>query len=382
MKLGRPYYRGRRGYQHGSPRRVGVLLANLGTPARPDASALRPYLRQFLSDPRVIEFPRWLWWCILNGAILPFRAPRSAAAYREVWTEEGSPLLVNSQRQLAALRAAFDDEQLVFELGMSYGEPSIASALRRLHDANCSRLLVLPLYPQYAASTVGSVFDAVAKELSSWRLVPHLRMIAGYGERPAYIETLAASIRAHREEHGKPQLTLFSFHGTQLAALQAGDPYHCQCHRCARETAAALGLDKKEWLVVFQSRFGRDPWLQPYAIEMMEQLPQQGVTDIQIVSPAFSSDCLETLEEIAGEFKEEFAKHGGEKFSYIPALNDAPAHIDFLAGVIRSEINDWLQPVAADNQEEQRKQRQDRYAAVEPLTTGKRRWQPPEPDGD
>ncbi|MBF2734674.1 MAG: ferrochelatase [Betaproteobacteria bacterium AqS2] len=318
-------YLGRPGHRHGEPRRVGVLLANLGTPARPDAPALRAYLRQFLSDPRVIETTRWLWWPILNLVILPFRAPKSAAAYREVWSEAGSPLLVNCNKQLEALRQEFAAAPYAIELGMSYGEPSIPSALRRLHASGCNHLLVLPLYPQYAASTVGSVFDAVAAEICRWRQVPQLRFIAGYSQRAAYAETLAGSIRAHHAEHGKPQLTVFSFHGIQLAALTAGDPYHCECHRTARAAAAAAGLGDGEWMVAFQSRFGREPWLQPYAIELMAQLPGQGITDIQVVCPAFSSDCLETLEEIVGENQEEFKRHGGEHFSYIPALNDSPA---------------------------------------------------------
>lgn len=363
MKLGRPAYLGTTEAVHGQAQPVGVLLANLGSPAAPTAAALRPYLRQFLSDPRVIEWPRLLWWFILNGIIVPLRAPKSAAAYRAVWDAGGSPLLALTRRQASAITQQLDPRVRVV-LGMSYGSPSIGSALRELHAANCRRIAVLPLYPQYAASTVGAVFDAVARELASWRWVPELRFVSGYCQQPAYTKVLADSIRSHQAAHGTPDLTLFSFHGIQLAALEAGDPYHCHCHRTARETATVLGWEDRQWQVAFQSRFGSEPWLQPATIEEMHRLPGRGIKRLQVVCPAFAADCLETLGEICGENKEAFLAAGGTEFSYIPALNDTPAHVAFLANLVRSQVADWLanpaQPSGTGKQ----------VARVRPLTTG------------
>ena len=371
MKLGRPRYVGDSIAVHGTKMQIGVLLANLGSPAAPTASGLRPYLRQFLFDPRVIELPRWLWWLILNGIIVPFRSPKSARAYQEVWTEQGSPLIAISQRQFAAVTKQLVDLPVQVALGMSYGEPSIVQALKQLHDANCRHLLVLPLYPQYAASTVGAVFDAVARELSSWRWVPNLRFVAGYCQRPDYIATLAASIQEFEQEHGQPDLTLFSFHGTQLAALKAGDPYHCHCHLTARSTADLLGWQPKQWEVTFQSRFGKDPWLQPYTIEQMAKLPQRGIKNLHVICPAFAADCLETLEEIAGENRDAFMAAGGERFSYIPALNDMSAHIAMLAGLIRENVSDWCELVTHANDPAQIDRREREVKRVKPLTEGK-----------
>lgn len=343
MKLGKPIYLGSTATVHGAKQPLGVLLANLGSPQSPTAAGLRPYLRQFLSDPRVIEFPRWLWFVILNGIIVPWRSPRSAKAYREVWTKAGSPLVVISNRQRDKISDILGDD-VVVELGMSYGQPAIGSALRNLHAANCRKIVVVPLYPQYAASTIGAVFDAVADELKQWRWVPELRFVAGYCSQPSYIKVLADSITRHEQEHGQPQLTVFSFHGTQLAALEQGDPYHCQCHLTARLVAQHLGWEDKRWLVTFQSRFGRDPWLQPFTVEEMARLPKRGIKNIQVVCPAFAADCLETLEEICGENQEAFLHAGGEKFSYIPALNDSEDHIAFLVKLIQTQIRDWEEP--------------------------------------
>lgn len=373
MTLGRPRYRGRTDRPHERKRRIGVLLANLGSPAAPTASALRPYLRQFLSDTRVIEEPRWLWLSILNLAVVPFRSPKSAKAYEEVWTDDGSPLIAITRRQAKAVAERLKDLPVDVEVGMSYGEPSIPSALRRLSDAGMTHMLVLPLYPQYAASTVGSVFDSVSRELSSWRWVPHVRFVSGYCDRSGYAKALAGSIARHRKENGEPQLTLFSFHGTQLAALENGDPYHCQCHRTAREAAEAAGIPERQWAVSFQSRFGSDPWLQPYTIEMMRELPGKGVKDLQVICPAFAADCLETLEEIAGENREAFLGAGGERFSYIPALNDDPEHVDFLAGIVRDEAGGWADAVGAANEEGEANARIERAGRTRPLTEGRER---------
>lgn len=336
-------------YQHGSAEKIGVLLANLGTPAAPTTRALRRYLRQFLSDRRVIETPRWWWWMILHAIVLPFRAPRSAAAYRQIWTAAGSPLMVNCRAQQQKITAAVKELPLAVELGMSYGEPSIAHALRALHKQNCRRIVVLPLYPQYASSTGGSVFADVARELSNWRAVPHLRFVAAYGDDPRYINALAHSIAAYQQQHGKPDKLVFSFHGTPLKMLQDGDPYHCLCHKTARLTAAKLNLPEDQWLTAFQSRFGRAAWLQPYTDTALKALPPQGARHVQVVCPGFSSDCLETLEEIANESKKYFMQAGGEQFNYIPALNDSPMHIDFLCDLINDNSGDWLAHVQREN---------------------------------
>ena len=336
-------------YRHGAAEKIGVLLINLGTPDSPKTGAVRKYLRQFLSDPRVVETPKWKWLPVLFALVLPFRSPKTAAAYQKIWTADGSPILrycrAQQQKIAAALSGLSDsnsDSPIVAELGMSYGAPSISAALRKLQAQNCRRIVVLPLYPQYAGSTVGAAFDAVSRELSRWRAIPHLRFISAYCDDERYIAALADSIAAHFAAHGRPDKLLFSFHGTPLAMLESGDPYYCLCRKTARMTAAKLGLQKGEWLACFQSRFGRAEWLRPYTDETIRDLPQQGARNVHIACPAFSSDCLETLEEIAEENRDIFLRAGGEKFSYIPALNDSAAHISFLVALIRDNIGDWL----------------------------------------
>lgn len=338
-------------HRHGSGGSIGILLVNLGTPEAPTAQAVRPYLRRFLSDPRVVEGPRWLWWLVLNSVILTRRPPRTAAAYAKIWdTTHGSPLLTISRRQQQALQTALDAAMpaVRVELAMSYSAPLIRTALRTLQQHDCRWLLVLPLYPQYASSTVGSVFADVCAELSRWRRVPHLRFISGYGDDPRYIRALAARIDAARQQHGAADKLIFSFHGTPLQMLTDGDPYHCLCHKTARLTAAALHLADTEWLVTFQSRFGRAEWLQPYTDEVLAALPKQGVKRVQVVCPAFAADCLETLEEIAQESREVFMQAGGEHYAYLPALNDAPAHIAFLRELVQDATADWQAAQARD----------------------------------
>lgn len=337
-----PVYRGEADYRHGTAERVGILLANLGTPAEPQAGALRRYLRQFLSDPRVVEAPRWKWLPVLYGIVLPRRAPRSAAAYRKIWTDEGSPLLVNCRAIRDGIAAAFADAPAHVEIGMNYGEPSIVGALRRLQKENCRRIAVLPLYPQYSGSTTGAAFDAVSCELRSWRAVPHLRFVASYADDPRYIEALAESIVAHWREHGRPDRLVFSFHGTPTRMLEKGDPYYCMCMKTARLAAERLDMPGGSWVASFQSRFGREEWLQPYTDEVLKALPTEGARHVQAVCPAFSADCLETLEEIAQEGRDVFMEAGGEQFSYIPALNAFSAHVDFLVALIRDAVSDWL----------------------------------------
>ena len=346
--------RGRDRFQHGGTERIGILLANLGTPDAPDAGALRRYLAQFLGDPRVVEAPRWLWAALLHLWILPRRAPKSAAAYRRIWTEAGSPLLTFSRAQEEALRQALARENAPVKvaLGMRYGSPSLESAMEELRD--CGRLAVLPLYPQRASATTGTVFCEVARILSAWRDIPPVRFVAGYADDPRYIAVLAQSIAAHRRAHGGARMLLFSFHGVPKAMLTDGDPYHCQCMKTARLTAEELGLKPDEWMVVFQSRFGRAEWLRPYADEVLRELPARGIRDVQTVCPAFSVDCLETLEEIAMENRELFLAAGGEKYGYIPALNAAPAHMDFLLALLRDNIGDWLQELKRENAEDVR----------------------------
>lgn len=339
-------------YTHGEEAQIGILLVNLGTPDAPTASAVRRYLKQFLGDPRVVETPRWLWWWILRCAVLPFRPRRTAAAYREIWKADGSPLLSVSRAQQVALQEAVAPMQVV--LGMSYGKPSIATALAELRRQNCRHLLVLPLYPQYSSSTTGSVFAAVSAELSRWRDVPHYRFIADYCGDARYIDALAESIADYRRAHGGAEKLVFSFHGTPLAMLQAGDPYHCLCHKTARLTAEKLGLEAEEWMVSFQSRFGRAEWLRPYTDETLRLLPGRGVKSVQVICPAFSADCLETLEEIAGENCETFIAAGGQRYEYISALNDRQAHIAFFAALIFDATADWRAALAGANSERRR----------------------------
>ena len=356
--------KGRENFRHGGPETVGILLANLGTPDAPTPAALRRYLAEFLADPRVVEAPRWLWRIILHCWILPRRAPKSAAAYARIWTDQGSPLLVNSRAQAAALRAMLTRENAPAKvaLGMRYGRPSLESALDELRD--CGRLVVLPLYPQRASATTGTVFCEAARVLSAWRDVPPVRFVAGYADDPRHIAALAESVAAHRRTHGGADKLLFSFHGVPRAMLLAGDPYHCLCLKTARLTAERLGLGADEWMVVFQSRFGRAEWLRPYADDVLRDLPSRGVRDVQVACPAFSADCLETLEEIAMENRELFLESGGRRYEYIPALNASEGHMKFLRELLEDNAGDWLRELRRENDEEKRAAQQ---AAAEKL---------------
>lgn len=327
-------------------RPMGVLVTNLGTPAAPTTAAVRRYLAEFLSDRRVVDLPRWLWLPILHGVILRVRPRRSAAAYREVWSEQGSPLLVNSRRQAAALEAALADSlhgTVKVALGMRYGEPSIAAAMKALEDWGARRVLVLPLYPQYAASTTGSTYDAVFAALSRTRHVPDLRLVSDYHDHPGYIEALAQSVRAARREHPDDARLLMSFHGLPKRYCDAGDPYQAQCMRTARLLAAQLGEAGGDWAVAFQSRVGREEWLQPYTESLLREWAASGVRRVHVLCPGFSADCLETLEEIAMAGEELFRACGGESLHYIPALNDDPNHIATLAEIVRTHTLDWQQ---------------------------------------
>ncbi len=333
-------------FRHDEMSSMGVLVANLGTPDEPTTPALRRYLEEFLRDPRVIERPAWKWWPILYGIILRTRPRKSAAAYREVWTEAGSPLLRIGQRQAAGVKSRMEARAtsgpFAVELGMRYGRPSIAEALQRLRDAGARRIVVLPLYPQYAASTTGSTWDAVAAELTRWRWVPELRFIGHYHDDPSYIEALAASIREHWAAHGRGERLLFSFHGIPRRYFDDGDPYFCHCQKTARLVAEKLGVRPAGWAVSFQSRFGREEWLQPYTDETVRRLAkEEGVKRLDVVCPGFAADCLETLEEIAGENAEYFEQAGGDHLAYIPALNDRPDHLDALAKIVLRHAQGW-----------------------------------------
>jgi len=331
-------------YEHGTPESLGVLLVNLGTPDEPTTAAVRRYLKQFLSDPRVVELPRPLWWLILNGVILRIRPPRTAEAYRKIWTEHGSPLLLHC-RDIATsvaseLRSRLSGPAHV-ELGMSYGEPSIGSALDRLHEAQVRRVLLLPLYPQYSNTTTGSVFADVAGHLSRRRWIPEFRFVNHYHDAPGYVAALAASIRDFRDREGAGSKLLFSFHGLPRRMLDDGDPYHCQCQKTARLVAAELELADDEWAVSFQSRVGREPWLKPYTDELLEQWGQEGMDRVDVVCPGFSADCLETLEEIRMQNGELFAEAGGGELRYIPALNARDDHVVFLSRLVVKHAAGW-----------------------------------------
>jgi ferrochelatase len=338
-------YLGSPGFDHGQAPRVGVLITNLGTPEAPTRKALRPYLKQFLSDPRVVEVPRLLWWFILNVIILNVRPARSAEAYETVWTDDGSPLLLHTRDQAEGLQAALRErygDRIVVDFAMRYGEPSVAARIQALIEAGARKLLVLPLYPQYSGPTTGSTFDAVAEDFRARRWLPDLRFVSCYHDHPGYIAALADSVRAFRTEHGSAQKLVFSYHGEPLRYLEEGDPYHCQCHKTTRLVAEALGLAEDEYLTSFQSRFGREEWLQPYTDETLKGLPAQGVKSVQVICPGFSSDCLETIEEIGEENREYFLEAGGETYQYIPCLNASEAHVAFLADLAGEQIDDWL----------------------------------------
>ncbi len=331
-------------YAHGTAPALGILATNLGTPDAPTPAALRRYLAEFLWDPRIVEIPRPVWWMILHGVILRTRPKRSAHAYQSIWTNEGSPLLVIARRQAAALQSVLTQQlgaSVKVALGMRYGNPSIADALNELRQANVQRILVFPLYPQYAAATAASTFDAVAAVFKTWRWIPELRMITHYHDDPAYIKAIATSVREHWAQHGQAEKLLLSFHGIPKRCLLAGDPYHCECHVTARLVAEQLGLPQDRWQVAFQSLFGREEWLKPYTNETLESWGKSGVKSVDIVCPGFSADCLETLEEMAMLNRGVFLKAGGERYSYIPALNDRPDHIQALAALVANHIQGW-----------------------------------------
>ena len=336
-------YRGQTDYDHkGSSPRQGVLLCNLGTPDAPKTAELRRYLKQFLSDPRVVEVPKLIWWLILNLIILRIRPARSAKLYRSVWTDEGSPLLVNSRAQVEGVQRVLEQtygKEVPVVLGMRYGNPSIDAAIEQLTEMNVRDITVLPLYPQYSGATTGSTFDAVADVFKCTRWVPQLQFVGGYHQSVEFIDALCGSIERHIAAHGQPDKLVMSYHGTPQRYLTNGDPYHCMCHQTTRLVVERMNLDKDRVMTTFQSRFGREPWLQPYTDETLEAMPEQGVKHVAVICPGFSSDCLETIEEINMEARESFLDAGGEQFHYISCLNDSEEHIDALAAIVNKYLD-------------------------------------------
>lgn len=337
-------------HSHGRAALVGVLLVNLGTPAAPTAAAVRPYLAEFLSDPRVVEIPKPIWWLILHGIILRTRPAKSAAKYVSVWMKEGSPLAVHTARQATLLQGYSGERglQVVVRHAMRYGEPSVASQLSALKAEGCTRILVLPAYPQYSGTTTASVIDAVAAWSQRTRHVPELRFVNRFHDDAGYLDALATNIRQRWRTEGRGEHLLMSFHGVPERTLTLGDPYHCECLATARRLAQRLDLAEGTWSVSFQSRFGRAKWLEPSTEATLKALAERGVKHLQVVCPGFVADCLETLEEIAIEGRHLFIEAGGKTYDYLPCLNDDPGWIKALVGLVEQHTAGW--PVRADQQ--------------------------------
>ncbi len=332
-------------FSHGAPPRTGILLINLGTPEAPTAAAVRRYLREFLADPRVVEIWRPLWWLILNLFILPTRPRQSAQRYAQIWMSGGSPLRVHTERQSKLLRGFLGERlkaPLVIDYAMRYGKPSVAAALTGLKQQGCDRVLVLPLYPQYAASTTATAMDAVGAVFAAMRNQPALRSVRHFHDHPGYIAALAQNINDYWLQHGRPDRLIMSFHGVPRYTLDKGDPYHCECHKTARLLTAALKLGPGKYQVTFQSRFGRAEWLQPYTAAVLKDLGKQKLGRVDVVCPGFISDCLETLEEIAIEGKTIFLNAGGKDYHYIPCLNERDDWIHALADIVATNMRGWV----------------------------------------
>ena len=326
-------FKGEQNFQHENEQKKGVLIAYLGTPDSPDVLSVRRYLKEFLSDPRIIEVPKIIWWFVLNIFILNFRSFNSARLYKSIWTEGGSPLLVNCIKIKEKVQKSLPSNYQV-ALGMRYGNPSIKSALNELKEANCRDIEVITLFPHYSATTVGSIFDAVSTEIKSWRWVPSVKFLNSYHDNPLLIEILSKRIKKSFESQGKPDKLVFSYHSIPKKYFDSGDPYHCLCQKTSRLIAEKLSLNEKDYITAFQSRFGPSEWLKPYTSETMKSLPKEGIKSVQVVSPGFGVDNLETLQEIDIENKEYFEDAGGENFHYIPCLNDDDDHVEFLISLI------------------------------------------------
>lgn len=332
-------------HDHSVAPATGILLINLGTPATATAKAVRLYLKQFLSDPRVVEIPRALWWLILNGIILNTRPKASAAKYAKVWTSEGSPLRVHAAKQAKLVQGYFANAaqpNVMVESGMRYGEPSIDAALARLKARGCTRILALPMYPQYAASTTASAFDALADSMRRMRNLPELRFVRNFHDDPGYIRALAGSVLAHWQTNGRAEKLVMSFHGVPRYTLDKGDPYFCECQKTARLLAEQLGLKPEQYLVTFQSRFGKAEWLKPYTQPTLEKMAKDGTKSVDVICPGFVADCLETLEEIGMEVRDAFIANGGKSLNYIPCLNERHDFITALVALCSRHMQDWL----------------------------------------
>jgi ferrochelatase len=328
--------------------RIGILLVNSGTPDAPTAAGVRAFLARFLADRRVVELPRALWLPILYGVILPFRPARAARRYRQIWSAAGSPLRDLSERLGAQLSHALAQRMLAplsVEVGMLYSEPDVRAALRRLRERGTQHLLVLPLFPQYCGATTGAVHDHVTRELRHWRTLPDVHLVADYHDHPPYIDALRASVAAHWQARGRTGHLLMSFHGIPERYCQQGDPYLRRCQATARLVADELMLAEGEWSVSFQSRFGAAKWLQPYTSAVLTGMPARGVREVTVVCPGFAVDCLETLEEIDMENRAIFMRAGGQRFEYVPALNDSAAHAHCLADLIAQRCEGWTDPL-------------------------------------
>ncbi len=346
-------FQGDKTFFHGKNESTGILLLNLGTPSEPTPSAVRKYLGEFLGDSRVVEIPRFAWLPILHGLVLPKRAAASAENYKKIWFDDkdksGSPLLYYGKRQAILLQNEMEAcfrGPVHIELAMRYGEPDIKSSLNKLQQKGARRILVLPLYPQYSSTTTATSYDAISKVLRDWRWIPEMRFINQYHDNEGYIHALAESVKDHWHQLDKngdqrSDKLIMSFHGLPKRNLEAGDPYFCQCHKTGRLLAEALALKNDQWLLTFQSRFGKQEWLQPYTDATLKQLAKDGIKRVDIISPGFPADCLETLEEIDMENRAYFMESGGEAYHYIPALNDAPLHIRALADIIQQHTQGW-----------------------------------------
>lgn len=334
-----------------SVEKVGVILVNLGTPQAPTAFAVARYLRQFLSDPRVVEVPRLLWWLLLNFLIIPLRSKKVSNNYRSIWLDDGSPLKVITERQVAALQTAFDKErcedktsggknrrEYICRYAMTYGDQSIASSVKSLRDRGVNKIVILPLFPQYSASTTAAVYDQLAELVKKYRHIPDIRVVHHYYDRPDYIAALANSVRQHWQKNGQAACLLMSFHGIPKKYVDQGDPYYAQCLETARALAQKLDLSSQQWAFSFQSRFGRLEWVKPYTDVVLQKWGARGLESVDVICPAFSSDCLETLEEIDQENRQLFMQAGGGKFAMVPCLNDASLHIQLFKDLVYSQL--------------------------------------------
>ncbi|HMO17704.1 MAG TPA: ferrochelatase [Oligoflexia bacterium] len=339
------YFLGTKNFSHEWKPAVGILLLNLGTPDEPTTRGLRVYLREFLSDKRIIELPTFFWQLLLQTVILLTRPPRVAKLYKSIWTEEGSPLMVHTKALAKKLENGLRlqvGNPLHVRVGMRIGNPSVSVALRELKEKGCNRIIFLPIYGQYSSTTVASGFDALCKELTTWRWVPELRTINNFHDEPGYIKALADRVRSHWRKNGQGDKLLMSFHGVPLRYVLAGDPYHCHCQKTGRLLAEELGLDESRYFISFQSQFGREEWIKPATDKTLIDWAKAGLSSVDVICPGFIVDCLETIEEIGEENKENFLENGGEVYNYIPSLNDSSSFVSFLEELCLRNGSGWF----------------------------------------